>query len=103
MLAELDQTLRAAGIELCFAEMKDPVKDKLKRFGLLERFGPETFYSDRRRGRRRLPGRAFGGLETVKPSARNCLTCEARARNAAASRAPVHPQRPRAVSARAPN
>ena len=33
MLVELDETLRAAGIELCFAEMKGPVKDKLKRFG----------------------------------------------------------------------
>ena len=30
---ELDDTLHDAGIELCFAEMKDPVKDKLKRFG----------------------------------------------------------------------
>ena len=42
MLAELDQTLREAGIELRFAEMKDPVKDKLKRFGLFDRFG--TFH-----------------------------------------------------------
>ena len=32
MLAELEQTLRASSIELRFAEMKDPVKDKLKRF-----------------------------------------------------------------------
>ncbi|MNE89079.1 hypothetical protein D3C80_1864600 [compost metagenome] len=31
MLAELDDTLHAAGIKLCVAEMKDPVKDKLKR------------------------------------------------------------------------
>jgi high affinity sulfate transporter 1 len=44
MLAELDETLHAAGIELCFAEMKDPVKDKLKRFGLFERLGDETFF-----------------------------------------------------------
>ena len=43
MLAELDERLSAAGIELCFAEMKDPVKDKLKRFGLFARFGEETF------------------------------------------------------------
>src|SRR4029077_7182273 len=42
MLAELDETLHAAGIELCFAEMKDPVKDKLRRFELLERFGGGT-------------------------------------------------------------
>jgi MFS superfamily sulfate permease-like transporter len=34
MLIELDDELAKAGIELVFAEMKDPVKDKLKRFGL---------------------------------------------------------------------
>ena len=44
MLIELEQKLRASGIELRFAEMKDPVKDKLKRFGLFERLGPESFY-----------------------------------------------------------
>jgi len=44
VLAELDETLRQAGIELCFAEMKDPVKDKLKRFGLFARLGEETFF-----------------------------------------------------------
>jgi len=31
-VAELDETLHAQGIEFCFAELKDPVKDKLKRF-----------------------------------------------------------------------
>jgi high affinity sulfate transporter 1 len=45
IVAELDDQLRGAGIELCFAEMKDPVKDKLKRFGLFARFGAETFYA----------------------------------------------------------
>jgi high affinity sulfate transporter 1 len=44
MLAELDESLHAAGIELCFAEMKDPVKDKLKRFGIFARLGEETFF-----------------------------------------------------------
>lgn len=39
MLAELEQALRASGVELRFAEMKDPVKDKLKRFELFDRFG----------------------------------------------------------------
>jgi high affinity sulfate transporter 1 len=42
VLCKLDDTLHAAGIELCFAEMKDPVKDKLKRFGLFPRF--ETMF-----------------------------------------------------------
>ncbi|MNQ56188.1 putative sulfate transporter [compost metagenome] len=44
MLAELDDTLHAAGIKLCVAEMKDPVKDKLKRFGLFARLGEEAFF-----------------------------------------------------------
>jgi high affinity sulfate transporter 1 len=44
MLAELDSTLQAASIELCFAEMKGPVKDKLKRFGLFARLGEEMFF-----------------------------------------------------------
>ena len=44
VLAELDDRLRAARIELCFAELKDPVKDKLKRFGLFERFGDAAFF-----------------------------------------------------------
>ena len=45
VVAELDDTLHAAGTELCFAEMKDPVKDKLKRFGLFSRLGAEGFFA----------------------------------------------------------
>jgi high affinity sulfate transporter 1 len=45
VVSELDDTLHAAGIELCFAEMKDPVKDKLKRFGLFARLGEQTFFA----------------------------------------------------------
>ena len=44
VLAELARTLSESGIELRFAEMKDPVKDKLKRFELLERLGAASFY-----------------------------------------------------------
>jgi MFS superfamily sulfate permease-like transporter len=44
MLVELGETLHAAGIELCIAEMKDPVKDKLKRFGLFARLGETAFF-----------------------------------------------------------
>ena len=43
-LAELDETLHSAGIELCFAELKDPVKDKLKRFGLFSVIGEKYFF-----------------------------------------------------------
>jgi len=44
VVAELDEILRAAGIELHFAEMKDPVKDTLKRFGLFARLGEDSFF-----------------------------------------------------------
>ena len=44
MLAELDHTFRETGIELCFAELKDPVKDKLKRFGLFTQLGERAFF-----------------------------------------------------------
>ncbi|MBR1148733.1 SulP family inorganic anion transporter [Bradyrhizobium sp. AUGA SZCCT0431] len=44
VLAELHETLRDKGIELGFAELKDPVKDKLKRFGLFARLGEQSFF-----------------------------------------------------------
>ena len=44
-VCELDDKLRSMGIELCFAEMKDPVKDKLKRFGLFARLGEGYFFA----------------------------------------------------------
>jgi MFS superfamily sulfate permease-like transporter len=44
-ICELHDTLHAAKIELCFAEMKDPVKDKLKRFGLFTRLGEQIFFA----------------------------------------------------------
>jgi high affinity sulfate transporter 1 len=43
-LEELDKALHEAGIELCFAELKDPVKDKLKRFGLFAQIGEKSFF-----------------------------------------------------------
>jgi len=45
VVCDVNDELRAAGIRLCFAEMKDPVKDKLKRFGLYERLGEWTFFA----------------------------------------------------------
>lgn len=44
VLADLDNALRAAGVELCFAEMKGPVKDLLKRYGLFHNFGADSFF-----------------------------------------------------------
>jgi MFS superfamily sulfate permease-like transporter len=43
VVAELDKTLQEAGIELHFSELKDPVKDELKRFGLFSQLGEEAF------------------------------------------------------------
>ena len=43
-LSELDDELQAAGIELCFAEMKGPVKDNLKRYGLFTKLGDKLFF-----------------------------------------------------------
>ena len=43
MLRELTQALSERGIALHFAEMKDPVRDKLKRFDLLELIGADRF------------------------------------------------------------
>ena len=45
MLGELDLQLHAAGVQLCFAEMKDPVKDQLKRFELFSRWGEGRFFT----------------------------------------------------------
>ena len=43
-LSALDDDLQKAGIELCFAEMKDPVKDRLKRYGLFTKLGSHLFF-----------------------------------------------------------
>jgi len=43
-LVELDDFLASQGVRLLIAEMKDPVKDQCRRYGLNEQFGPERFY-----------------------------------------------------------
>ena len=44
VLAQLDRTLLSSGIQLVFAELKDPVKDKLKRFELFAQIGDKNFF-----------------------------------------------------------
>lgn len=44
VLADLDNSLHEAGMDLFFAEMKGPVKDLLKRYGLFTRIGVENFF-----------------------------------------------------------
>ena len=44
MLAELIAALEAGGVSLRFAELKDPVKDRLRGYGLVDALGPEAFF-----------------------------------------------------------
>jgi len=43
-LNDLNEILKSQNVDLCFAELKDPVKDKLKRFGLFSLFGEGRFF-----------------------------------------------------------
>ncbi|WP_448629860.1 STAS domain-containing protein [Cellulomonas soli] len=43
-LVELDDHLARHGVDLVFAEMKGPVKDRLIRYGVGARFGPDHFF-----------------------------------------------------------
>ncbi len=44
VLEQLDETLNAAGISLVFAELKDPVRAKIERYGLTRTINPHHFY-----------------------------------------------------------
>jgi high affinity sulfate transporter 1 len=44
MLEELDEMLNAQGISLVFAELKDPVRRKIERYGLTRTIDPRHFY-----------------------------------------------------------
>ena len=44
MLEELDLELNARGIHLVFAELKEPVKEQLVAYGLLETIDARRFY-----------------------------------------------------------
>jgi high affinity sulfate transporter 1 len=44
MMEELDKELGARGAELAFAEMKDPVRDRLESYGLQKKIGRDFFF-----------------------------------------------------------
>ena len=44
VLEDLDETLNAQGISLVFAELKDPVRRKIERYGLTRTIDPGHFY-----------------------------------------------------------
>ena len=54
MLQELDVWLNERGVSLVFAEMKDPVREKIERYELTRTIDPAHFFRDARRGRRRI-------------------------------------------------
>jgi MFS superfamily sulfate permease-like transporter len=43
-LRELHDELRADGVVLAFAELKDPVRDRLRRYGIEAAIGPQRFF-----------------------------------------------------------
>jgi MFS superfamily sulfate permease-like transporter len=44
VLEQLDETLNAQGISLVFAELKDPVRRKIERYGLTRTIDPRHFF-----------------------------------------------------------
>ncbi|MGW5739047.1 MULTISPECIES: SulP family inorganic anion transporter [Streptomyces] len=44
VLEDLDRTLQERGVALVFAELKDPVRRKIERYGLTRTFDPAAFY-----------------------------------------------------------
>ena len=55
MLHELDLWLNERGVSLVFAEMKDPVREKIDRYELNRHDRPRALLSDTRCGTRRVP------------------------------------------------
>jgi anti-anti-sigma regulatory factor len=44
VLTDLDESLNAQGISLVFAELKDPVRAKIERYGLTRTLDPHHFF-----------------------------------------------------------
>jgi len=44
VLEDLDEALNAQGTSLVFAELKDPVRDKIERYGLTRTIDPRHFF-----------------------------------------------------------
>ena len=65
-LVELDDWLASHGIRLVLAEMKDPVVDVLRAYGLLERFTPDRFAPTVGAAVDDVTGRLRGDLDGTK-------------------------------------
>ena len=104
MLEDLDQALNERGISLVFAEMKDPVRQKIDRYGLTRTIDPDHFFptlddaiaafraqSDAEWGSRRAfqPAVSHRGLSSAARRARRTRSLDSRicARRASSTRA----------------
>ncbi len=65
-LVELDDYLAKHGIRLILAEMKDPVVDVLRRYGLTDRFTPDRFAATVGAAVDELTGTLRGDLDGTK-------------------------------------
>ena len=65
-LVELDEYLSAHDIRLLFAEMKGPVVDVLRKYGMTDRFTPDRFWSTVGAAVDELTGTVRGDLEGTK-------------------------------------
>ena len=65
-LVELDEYLSAHGIRLLFAEMKGPVVDVLRQYGMTDRFTPDRFGPTVGAAVDELTGTVRGDLEGTK-------------------------------------
>ena len=66
MLEDLDEALNARGISLVFAEMKDPVRDKIDRYELTRTIDPSALLPHARRRRVGVPGADRCALDTAR-------------------------------------
>ena len=62
MLEDLDEWLNERGISLVFAEMKDPVRKKIDRYGLTRTIDPAHFFPTLGRCRHPVPREDRSGL-----------------------------------------
>ena len=70
VLEDLDEALNAQGISLVFAELKDPVRRKIERYGLTRTIDPRHFFPTVGIRRRRLPRRNRRRMDRRRPGHR---------------------------------
>ena len=88
ILTELDEALNTQGISLVFAELKDPVRRKIERYGLTRTIDPRPLLPDHRGRRRRVPPRNRRPVDRARSiSRRRARRRRARRRPAAGQRA----------------